>query len=258
MAIRILVVHEYTVIQKIAQNYILTEYSDAIVNVFSSTLDAIEELKTIQYDIVLCAMEMYGMDGLAFSEAILQTINKDTNFIIMTSNYDEKNIISLKQMGIKHVLSIPFTQPQLRAFINDMIKPRAKRIFERFIVQDTHVLIPVKGQTLTAQLINIGMNGFLCELTFNKTCNNILESNLLALKFPEAFGNITAHDITVSLMRISVSEWDSKSLPETIRIAYRFVQMPPASKKIIQKAIKISSNELTMAESQALIEILGE
>jgi len=258
MSIRVLIVHEYSVIHKIAQNYILTEYSDAVVTVYSSTLNAIEELKTVKYDIIFCAMEMYGMDGLAFSEAILQTINKEAHFVIMTSNYDKKNIKALKQLGIKHVLSIPFTQPQLTSIMDQIANPRSNRLYNRFVVQDTKVIIHSEEKLLKAQLINMGLNGLLCELTFDTTCDNLLLSKELTLKLPETFGGMTAKNIRISLMRISVTEWTTNHLPKTIRIAYKFIQMPPASKKIIQKAIHKSSNELTMAETEALKEMLGD
>ncbi|KPA16413.1 Signal transduction response regulator, receiver region domain protein [Candidatus Magnetomorum sp. HK-1] len=258
MASRIMVIHEYTVIQKIAQNYIMTEYSDAVVDVFSSTLDAIEVLKTEKYDIILCAMEMYGLDGIAFSEAILQTINKDAGFVLMTSNYDKKNIISLHQLGIKHVLSIPFTQPQLTSFINSIFNPRSMRVFERFVVNDTKVFIVIKDQKLKARLINIGLKGLLCELTFSQSLPNILIANELILKFPEAFENKVAYDVKVTLKRISVSEYEKNYQPKTIRIAYKFLEMPPESKQIIEKAIKTSANELTMAEKEALQQILND
>jgi CheY-like chemotaxis protein len=258
MSIRILVVHEYSVIQKIAQNYIMTEYTDAIVDSYSSTLAALEELKKVKYDIILCAMEMYGMDGLSFSDAILQTINKDTHFAIMTSNYDKKNIIALKKQGVKNILSIPFTQPQLTAMINNIANPRSKRVFERFVLQDTQVIIHTNDQQIIAQLINIGMNGLMCEVSLDKSSVNILLSKKLTLKMPEGFGNITARNIQVSLMRISVTEWTEDYLPKIIRVAYKFVKMSTASKTIIQTAIQTLSSELTLAESQALHKMLGE
>jgi len=251
MAIRILVVHEYTVIQKIVNNYILTEYSDAVVKSFSSTLDAIEELKTVEYDIIFSAMEMPIMDGIAFSEAILDTMNKNSHFIIMTSNYNENSIKNYKQLGINNILSIPFTQPQLTMLIQEIVDPRSKRIHERFVIQDTRVLIPIDNNELKARLINIGINGLLCELKLKKEYTNLLLSNKIKLKLPESFGNIVAEDITSSLMRLSVTEWNNNHSPKTIRIAYRFVDMPQKAKQIVQKAIKSSANELTLAESRA-------
>jgi len=258
MAIRILVVHEYTVIQKIANNYILTEYSDAVVKSFSSTLDAIEELKTVKYDIIFCAMEMPKMDGIAFSEAILETINKKAHFIIMTSNYDEKNIKAYNQLGINNILSIPFTQAQLTMLIQNIVNPRSKRIHERYVIQNTQVLIPLASKKLKAKLINIGLNGLLCELELEKDNTNILLSNKLCLKLPESFGNEVANDIDSCLMRLSVTEWDHNNSPKTIRVAYRFINMPQKAKQIVQKAIRISANELTLAEKHALERIMQQ
>jgi len=258
MAIQILVVHEYTVIQKIANNYILTEYSDAVVKTFSTTLAAIEELKTVKYDIVLCAMEMPKMDGIAFSEAILETINKDTHFVIMTSNYDDKNIKAYKQLGINHILSIPFTQPQLTTLIQGIVDPRSKRVFERFVIQDTEVLIQVGNETLKAKLINIGLNGLLCELKHQKAYDRILQGNKLSLRFSGSFETVVANDIQSAMMRISVTDWDDNNLPISLRIAFRFVDMPKKTRNIIQKAIKNSANELTLAETKALEQIMAQ
>jgi len=258
MAIRILIVHEYTVIQKIANNYILTEYSDAVVKSFSSTLDAIQELQTEKYDIIFSAMEMPKMDGIAFSEAIQDTINKNAHFVIMTSNYDEKNIKAYNQLGIYNILSIPFTQPQLTMLIQNIVDPRSKRIHERFVIQNTQVVIPLDKHELKAKLINIGMNGLLCELKLQKDALNILSANKLCLKLPETFGNVIAKDIVCSLMRVSVTDWDHNHCPITLRIAYRFVDMPKESKQIVQKAIKFSANELTMDETRALQKIMNQ
>jgi len=258
MANRIMVVHEYTVIQKIAQNYILTEFSDAIVDVASSTPEAIEILQTTKYDIVICAMEMYGMDGIAFSEAILQTINKDAGYIIMTSNYDKKNIISLHQLGIKHVLSIPFTQPQLTTMINKIVQPRTMRAFERFVVNDMRVILVLDGKKFISKLINIGLKGILCELKLTKSIPNVLMTDEITLKFPKAYDNIVVEGIKVNIKRITVNEYYSNNYPKIIRVAYRFLEMPPESKKIIHEAIKTTANELTMAESEALQQILND
>ena len=258
MALRILVVHEYSVIQKIANNYILTEYSDAVVNSFSSTIDAIEELKIVKYDIIFCAMEMPKMDGIAFSEAVLETINKNAHFVIMTSNYDEKNIKAYKQLGITNILSIPFTQPQLTMLIQNTVNPRSKRIHERFVIQDSEVLIPVNNKELKARLINIGMNGLLCELKLTKEDTSFFESNNLKLSIPEPDGHCVAEDIKSCLMRLTVTEWNSNHSPKTLRIAYRFIDMPEKAKQIVQKAIKSSANELTLAESHALEKIMRQ
>jgi len=258
MAIRILVVHEYSVIQKIVNNYILTEYSDAVVKSFSSTLDAIEEVKKVKYDIIFSAMEMPKMDGIAFSEAILDTFNKDAHFIIMTSNYDDKNIKAYRQLGINNILSIPFTQPQLTMLIQNIVNPRSKRVGERYFIQNTQVLIPLDTQELQAKLINIGMNGLLCELKLKKEYSSILVSNKLRLKLPESYGNVIADDIVSCLMRLSVTEWDSNHSPKTLRIAYRFVDMPLKSRQIVRKAIKSSANDLTLAENEALEKIMQQ
>jgi CheY-like chemotaxis protein len=258
MAIKILVVHEYTVIQKIVNNYILTEYSDAVVKSFSSTLDAIEEVKKVKYDIIFCAMEMPKMDGIAFSEAILETFNKNAHFVIMTSNYDEKNIKAYRQLGINNILSIPFTQPQLTMLIQNIVNPRSKRVDERYFIQNTQVLIPLENQELKAKLINIGMNGLLCELKLKKEYANILLSNKLRLKLPDSFGNVIADNIVSCLMRLSVTEWDSNHTPKTLRIAYRFVDMPIEARQIVRKAIKSSAKELTLAETEALEKIMQQ
>jgi CheY-like chemotaxis protein len=258
MAIKILVVHEYTVIQKIVNNYILTEYSDAVVKSFSSTLDAIEELAKVKYDIVFSAMEMPKMDGIAFSEAMLETINKNAHFIIMTSNYDEKNIKAYKQLGINNILSIPFTQPQLTMLIQNIVNPRSKRVHERFVIQDTQVIIPLENIELKAKLINIGMNGLLCEIKLKKEYADLLVANKLKLIIPESSDNVVAENITSCLMRLSVTEWDEHYSPKTIRIAYRFINMPQKARDIVQKAIKHSADELTLAETHALEKIMQQ
>jgi len=254
MAIRILIVHEYTVIQKVLNNYILTEYSDAVVTSFSSTLDAIKELETVMYDIIFSAMELPKMDGIAFSEAILATMNKNTHFVIMTSNYDEKNVKAYKQLGITNILSIPFTQPQLTMLIQNIVNPRSKRIHERYFIQNTEVLIPINNheQEFTAKLINIGVSGLFCELELNKDYSNLLESNTLKLKLPESFGNISTDNITCCLMRLSVTEWKKNHSPKTLRLAYRFIDMHQTTRQIVQKVINHSADELTLAETSAL------
>jgi len=254
MAIQILVVHEYTVIQKIAQNYILTEYTDATVKTFSATLDAIEELKHKKYNIIFCAMEMPGLDGIAFSEAILDTMNKDTHFVIMTSNYGGDKIEAYKQLGINNVLSIPFTQPQLTALIQGLFDPRASRVFERFVVKDSAVVIPLADIELKAQLINIGLNGLLCELKLQKPDIQILTSSNLSIKFPDPFGYAT--QVQSCLMRMTVIKWDKNHFPKVLRLAYRFIDMSEVSKKTIQKAVSTSAKELTLAEAEALERIL--
>jgi two-component SAPR family response regulator len=67
MPLRLLIIHEIKTVTRLI-HYIRAEYSDTVVDWFSSALDASMILQNNKYDSVLCGLEMARMNGIAFKK----------------------------------------------------------------------------------------------------------------------------------------------------------------------------------------------
>jgi hypothetical protein len=76
MPLRLLIIREIKTVTRLI-HYIRAEYSDAVVDWFSSALDASMILQNNKYDSVLCGLKMAHMNGIAFKKNwIHRSINR--------------------------------------------------------------------------------------------------------------------------------------------------------------------------------------
>ncbi len=252
MPLRILIVHEFGVTRKITQDYILTELSDAIAELASSPLEAVQMVDQRKYDIVLCGMEMAEMDGIeVYRHMLASNSNRDTPFIIMTSTYNEQQRERLSKRGIKYVLPIPFTALQLRSMIYEISDPRRRRIYTRYSIPSAKAMVRFQEMEIPAEVVNISMNGILCDLTFPDQSIRMTRACQVTVQFPAEYGEARASNIKVSVLRMSVEDWHEDHSPRQVRIAWKFVSMPTAAQRTLELVLEKARQDLMEAEMAA-------
>ena len=249
MTLRILIVHDFNSTKRIVRNNILTEHQDTTVDMAVTPHDAVKMLRTEKYDIVFCGLEMASMDGISvYQQMLAAEINKNTAFVIMTSSFSESQQNRLNQYGIKYVLPLPFTPLHLRNLIQKIFDPRQQRLHDRFSISDLKAVVHTNESLLPVDVINLGMNGILCELDYDDHNANLLNPVRITLLFPDDFGKKTASGINGCAIRIQAKNWDTDYYPKRIRIAWMFVDVPKESKDILTEALAKAKSDLQEAE----------
>lgn len=81
-------------------------------------IDALELLKEIDVDIIICDIVMPGMDGIDFVKELRKT-NEDAYVILISTEDNYRDEESLKETGANAFLTKPFTPDS----INDILTP---------------------------------------------------------------------------------------------------------------------------------------
>ena len=250
---RILLIHQYTVIRKILQNHILTENNDAIVDMLPSPEGCSSLLKNKQYDIVFSGLEMsgLGMDGFAVHNEMLSTQNKNTPIIVMTSSFDKEHLDQLQSQGMQYVLPIPFTQQQLRSLITKVFDPTKDRAYTRYVIPQTNAVIQIdNGNPFKGEVINISLNGILCELDYPKSTPNIMKQASISIIFPKEYCETVVSGIMGSIIRMSAKSWQPDNTPSRIRIVWKFVYIPNHSRTILARSLEKADKDLSETEKE--------
>ncbi|CAN2041370.1 Response regulator [Candidatus Magnetomoraceae bacterium gMMP-15] len=252
MALKTLIIHEFRVIRKIVENYIVTEHNEAVIDLSKAPDDTIKLINTKKYDVVLCGLEMSEMDGFAVHELIRSSdINHETPLIIMTSTDSKSQYQRLLNKGIRYKLTIPFSPIELRDLIYEVCNPRKLRSYTRHSIPKARVVIDTEGQSINADVINISMNGILCEFINSEFPGNLISPFLINIKFPDHYSCEDAENIKAVLLRLSIEERDENNSAQSMRTAWKFIELPDQAEKILKIALKKAQSELLAAENAA-------
>jgi len=252
MTKQILVIHEYSIIRHIIQHYVLTEHTQAIVDIAEDYNNGIEILKKKKYDIIITGLEMdnAGLNGFAVKNAISNTVNKKTPIVLLTTLYDQKQFDNLSE-EFHHILNIPFTDLQLRNVIYQIIDPRKDRIYNRYAIDKTKAIVQIKEHEIEADVINLSKNGIFCEVNNNIGNINLLEPPLISLLFPSEYGNVKVRNIRGRVLRFTVKSWDANHFPKKIRIVWKFIDISNSSQSILERVLEEAYLNLKNAEEKA-------
>jgi CheY-like chemotaxis protein len=116
--IKILVVDDDTSIRTLCQRILKDAYQ---VGISASAQEALSELKTNNYDILLTDLKMPGMDGLSLMQEAIKT-NPALRLVAMTGHMTDEVTQKLKRSGLKHeFVRKPFTPLQLQEAITRIL-----------------------------------------------------------------------------------------------------------------------------------------
>jgi CheY-like chemotaxis protein len=233
-----LIVNASHILQKIISAYVSTELSDVIITTASTTAEGLNLLKSRKYDIVLSSLEMADMDGLELRWEMSKTgLNADTPFIIMTSTATPAQKEKLAQEGVKHALYAPYTSQDLARVVNLACDPRGMRRQKRYSIPETTASFSGGLSTTAIRVVNLSLTGLLMELPYREDLASHRGISTLALTFPREFGGETAPDLEAVACRTWVLSWRNPEVPEVLRIAWKFVKIPPAAEVIMERVM---------------------
>ncbi|MBM4056079.1 MAG: response regulator [Planctomycetes bacterium] len=240
---KILIVHETRILRTLLKTYLISELNDVVVIEALTAAEALENFKEQKFEAILCGMQFKKTDGVhIFKELRKEETNKDTPFIIITSTGSKENIAHLKENGIQHYLISPFTAIELREKINTVCDPRQWRTHDRISIPGAKAVISMNNDTIEADVINMSLEGILCDITCTKSYNDLLNSTHITVIFPPQFENTKIKILWCKLLRVNVFSWNEvyfpKCTPEHMRVVWQIVKMSDEDNQKFQEICK--------------------
>jgi signal transduction histidine kinase/CheY-like chemotaxis protein len=99
--------------QMVAVDTLLEWHSDFNIEVVENGLEAIEKLKTNQYNIILSDIEMPEMNGYEFARFVRKEFALKTPIIAMTAHLSSKDRENCMEAGMNDYISKPFSEKEL-------------------------------------------------------------------------------------------------------------------------------------------------
>lgn len=96
------------------------------VDQFSDGKEALDAIKTNNYDLILTDINMPGISGLEITQYVRETIGSDVPIIIFTSSGIEQTELDSFDIGANEFIAKPVSPPVLLVRINKLLKTRAK------------------------------------------------------------------------------------------------------------------------------------
>ncbi len=250
---RILVIHDVAVIRKIVENYIVAAEMDEVeLESVASAQAGAKRLDEKKFDVVLCGLQMSGMDGIAVHERMLASeINKETSFVLLTSTDTEEQRQRLARHGIDHVLAMPFTPQQLKGIIQKVYNPLRRRAYQRFAIPGATAVVTVQDLDLPAEVLNVSLNGVLCRFDYPAAQPNLMPACRMKIVLPPAYAQGDAAGITARLVRVVVQNWGPDDTPQKMRAGWEFVKLPEPAREVLGLTLDKARQELTAAEREA-------
>ena len=86
-------------------------------------LQALDQIKTGRYDIIISDINMPNLDGVELAKKIKSSrLNGNTTIVMMSSGLDKDNIGTLTKLGVKNILAKPFKINQVVDIIKNSMK----------------------------------------------------------------------------------------------------------------------------------------
>lgn len=251
---KIIVIHDAKAIRRVLDTYIVSELNDSVVFECSSPVEALKELNEKEYDVIICGKSMKEMDGIDVFKAVCKTqVNEKTPFIIVTSTGSKQNLEEIVNSGIEHFLVSPFIPLELREMINKVCDPRKWRVVDRISIPDTKAIIHSTKGDVAGKMINMSLNGILCEIDCTQPYVDLLTSTHITVQFPLRFENAEIEVLWCKLFRVHVLDWDTKYYPQCIptrmRVVWQVEKIADEHKEIFSKINEKLRNDYHMIQS---------
>lgn len=120
------------------------------VDVASDGLNAITNLETQRYDLVLMDIVMPNLDG-ATATSIVRSFDNETPIIAMTGNIDDEDLVTYLQNGMTDILAKPFTKNDLYSMLVRYLKNRIPISQQNALKTQNPSHSPHTGQPSTEQ-----------------------------------------------------------------------------------------------------------
>ena len=119
---KVLVVDDFATMRRILKN-ILKQIGFSNINEVENGKEALKELKSGDYDLVLCDWNMPEMTGIELlSQVRAEEQLKDLPFVMVTAEAQKDNIIDAVKAGVTSYVVKPFTAETIDAKLRKVFK----------------------------------------------------------------------------------------------------------------------------------------
>lgn len=235
----LLIIHESPTVRELLRRYIFSELNDTYVFEAATSEAAVHKLQGRKFDVVICGNKMAGMDGPSLykkTRSFFQA-NRETPFIILGQKKAGETLDELTRQGIEHVLVSPFTPAEFRAKINHVCNPRSLRVHDRISIPDTQAVVRWEGREVEAKVVNISVEGILCDFACSGSYGELLKGANISVIFPPPYGNARIDNLFGKVLHLSVLAYDQNHLPTQLRVVWQFVAVMPPERKALDQVI---------------------
>lgn len=119
--IKLMVVDDEENVLRSVKKVITSKHPDYHIDLFNSPAEAIENIKTGNYDIVITDLMMPGIDGLELIQKII-SIDKNQKIIMITGYATMRTALLAMREGATKYISKPFTRDELLAAVHAVLE----------------------------------------------------------------------------------------------------------------------------------------
>ncbi|MGK5093111.1 response regulator [Deltaproteobacteria bacterium TL4] len=239
-----LVIHELDGIKIILKRFIMAEFGNIIVVDTNTIEEAARYLQIRKFDLVLCGGQSAQIPGKVLSKIMLTTSeNNETPVIIITSDDSKSEIEKMIELGYQHFIHTPFNAKQLSDRIKEVNDPTKHRAAPRINIPDTKAIIEFEKGGAVGTVVNVSMNGILCEFKYSREIQGVLHKALITLGFPSQYTASQIKRIPCVCFRINVLETRTDHIPARIRIAWQYISLDETQETELQKVIDLYLEE---------------
>ncbi len=249
MARQILVVDQSISMRRIIRTMILAEVNDAVVTESHDVVEAMGRLQARNFHVVLFSRESSTPEWLEFvrQRGTVGADQERTAFILFTSSKQKKLAEEFRTHGVKEQVTVPCSPHQLGETINRVCSIFTLRSGRRYSLPGAVAILEQGAGSTIAELINFSDGGMLCEL---REVGAYLWSApaMVTLNLPLDSEEFVATGLFSVTTRLTVSESHPDHTPKRVRIAFRFLTVPAATKKTLDKVFAFIEKEEGMME----------
>lgn len=264
MSRKIILIDRSPTLRKIIAAKIRAAIGDAVVLEADGPEKALYLLKDNR-----CNLAIYLWDGIETQGFLLyETLQKlpvdqQVPFLLLTTSDHPDALQQIQQAGIHDYLILPCPPRFFAETLHRVCSPFALRRDWRYSLQDSLFLLEQRGNALQGNVINVSFGGMLCEMPFSEQFNWALPATA-SINFTLEGKNLVAPHLYSIVVHLAVVHRHADFSPRKLRIAFRFLQVPEATRRIMEEVFatteKLEQSEIiskNFAEQDIFAEKLG-
>ncbi|MCK5227742.1 MAG: PilZ domain-containing protein [Desulfobulbaceae bacterium] len=227
MARNVLIFDESFMQRRIIQSMILANLDD--INVFQAkdAEDFEEQLERETLQLVFFNWYVAKMDWNAFFEGKKnKSAGRTIPFVLLAANDEKKLILEAQGAGVKDFLDIPCSPESFADTINLLCNPVNMRKTKRYSLPATTAVFQQDSEKFDAAIINISQGGILCEMEYSEKFN-LNKTVMIAVTVSIGEKEVVLNGLIATFTSITVIEKNPDFTQKKIRIAFRFLIVPP-------------------------------
>lgn len=237
---RLLIINESHLLRKIVTSYVQVELADVIIETAWYADDALRTLQEKKFDVILASLDLAPMDGIEIFQRLRREPgpNSRTPFIIMAAVATPELRDRLRQADITHFVFAPYTADDLARAINDASDPKVNRRHDRCSIEGGRAEIDFGRTAVLMDVLNISRRGMSTEFPYWD--DNVIpwRAGSVVVSLPDGDGVARMAGITAVATRIWVIGWESEDVPQTMRAAWKFIQVPDSAADLLGRILE--------------------